>query len=177
MKLKDVYKINRNAILLHSGVLFDVFNPKKEDIKIEDIAHALSNICRYGGHSPKFYSVAQHSVLCSLKGVTPQEQMECLCHDFSEAYLVDLPSPIKKNMPIYVEIENNLLKLIYERYNLNFPLSDRVHKIDKQILKFEYKRFYDNFVDKKFSFWTPEEAKIKLLARFSKLKDNLKLIS
>ncbi|GIV43995.1 MAG: hypothetical protein KatS3mg035_1118 [Bacteroidia bacterium] len=55
MKLEEATRINPNAILIHSGILFDVFNPKIEDIDINDIAHALSNICRYGGHSPKFY--------------------------------------------------------------------------------------------------------------------------
>jgi len=169
MKLADAFKTNPNAILIHSGILFDVFNPREEDIKIIDIAHALSNLCRYGGHSPKFYSVAQHSVLCSLQAGTPQEQMECLMHDASEAYLIDLPRPIKRNIPQYVQIEDALLKVICEHFKLTFPLSERVHEVDNFILHFEYERFYD-VIDENFSYWTPEYAKASFLARYHELK-------
>lgn len=175
MKLTDVQNANPNAILIHSGILFDVFNPRKEDILIIDIAHALSNLCRYGGHSPKFYSVAQHSVLCSLQPGTLQEQMEFLMHDASEAYLVDMPRPIKRNMPNYVQIEESLLKVICEQYNLTYPLSARTHEIDNQLLKFEYEKFYE-IVDKNFAFWTPEEAKNKFLLRYNELKIQLDLV-
>ena len=78
------------------------------------MAHALSNMCRYGGHCPVFYSVAQHSVRCSEKceeeGGSLIEQLECLLHDTPEYVLVDLPKPIKKNIPQYNEIENKLQK-------------------------------------------------------------------
>ena len=169
MKLTDAYATNPNAILIHSGILFDVFNPKMEDIKVIDIAHALSNLCRYGGHTPKFYSVGQHSVLCSLQPGTPQEQMEFLMHDASEAYLIDLPKPIKRNMPDYVSIEENLLKLICEHYKLTYPLSERVHKIDVELLHFEYDNFYTN-PNPDFDFWTPIRAKAEFLARYHELK-------
>lgn len=171
MKLQEAYKINPNAILIHSGILFDVFNPKVEDIKIEDIAHSLSKICRYGGHCPKFYSVAQHSVLCSYMDGTPEEQMTFLMHDSSEAYLMDLPRPIKRNMPEYKRIEDNLLKVIFEHYKLPFPLSDKVHHVDDSILAYEYDNFYTN-PNSNFEFWTDTEfAKAKFLARFYELQD------
>jgi hypothetical protein len=169
MKLADAFKTNPNAILIHSGILFDVFNPKAEDVKVIDIAHALSNLCRYGGHCPKFYSVAQHSVLCSFQPGTPQEQMEFLMHDASEAYLIDLPRPIKRNMPNYVAIEEPLLKLIFERYKLNYPLSERVHEVDSLLLHFEYDNFYTNY-NPSFECWAPEDAKMKFLARFNELQ-------
>lgn len=170
MKLQEAYKINPNAIRINSGVLFDVFNPKAEDINIEDIAHALSKICRYGGHCPKFYSVAQHSVLCSYMEGTPKEQMEFLLHDASEAYLMDLPRPIKRNIPEYRTIEDNLLKLIFDRFNLSFPLSERVHEVDDSLLAYEYDNFYTN-PNPDFEFWTDTEyAKAKFLARFNELK-------
>lgn len=169
MKLTDAYKTNPNAILIHSGILFDVFNPKAEDIRIIDIAHALSNLCRYGGHCPKFYSVGQHSVLCSLQPGTPQEQMEALMHDASEAYLIDLPRPIKRSMPNYIAIEEPLLKLIFEHFKLTYPLTEKVHEIDTLLLHFEYDSFYTN-PNPNFEFWTPEEAKAKFLARYHELK-------
>jgi uncharacterized protein len=169
MKLADAFKTNPNAILIHSGILFDVFNPKAENVNVVDIAHALSNICRYGGHCPKFYSVAQHSVLCSLQPGTPQEQMEFLMHDSSEAYLMDLPRPIKRNMPSYVTIEESLLKVICEHYKLTYPLSERVHEVDNILLHFEYDNFYTN-PNSSFDFWVPERAKAEFLARFNELK-------
>lgn len=176
MKLADAFKINPNAILIHSGILFDVFNPKKEDVNIIDIAHALSHICRYGGHCPKYYSVAQHSVLCSLHSGTPKEQMEFLMHDSSEAYLMDLPRPIKRNMPNYVIIEESLLEVIFDKYNLSYPLSKRIHEVDNLLLHFEYDNFYTN-PNPNFEFWTPEEAKAKFLARYNELKTQIELIS
>lgn len=168
MKLKDAFNTNPNAILIHTGILFDVFNPKESDIDIEDISHALSNLCRYGGHCPKFYSVAQHCVLCSYQPGTPQERLEFLLHDASEAYLIDLPRPIKRNMPNYIEIEEKLLKVIFGHYKLNYPLSKKVHEVDDLILHYEYEKFYD-IIDENFEFWTPEESKQKFLARYYEL--------
>lgn len=172
MKLADAFKTNPNAILIHSGILFDVFNPKPEDINIIDIAHALSNLCRYGGHCPNFYSVAQHSVLCSLQPGSLQEQMEFLMHDASEAYLIDLPRPIKRNMSNYMEIEESLLKVICEHYKLTYPLSKRTHEIDNLILHFEYDNFYTN-PNLGFEFWSPGESKRRFIARYNELKSQL----
>lgn len=173
MKLLEAKKANPRAILVRSGVLFDVFAPKEEDIDINDIAHALSNLCRYGGHSPKFYSVAQHSVLCSLKGKNLQEQLELLMHDASEAYLIDLPKPIKMQIPQYIEIEDNLLAIIFKKFNLTFPLTDRVHKVDYELLEYEYERFHVN-QKLEFTYWSPEEAKAKFLARYYELTRQIK---
>lgn len=171
MKLQDAARANPNAILVHSKILFDVFNPISKNINIVDIAHALSNICRYGGHSPKFYSVAQHSVLCSLVPGSYQEQMEALMHDSSEAYLADMPRPIKRNLPEYIRIENNLLEVIFKHFGLTFPLTERVHKIDNDILEFEYISFFDDTDNNpNFDFWTPEKAKEKFLERYNELK-------
>ena len=168
MKLKEAAKINPNAIIVNSGILFDVFNPDVEDIKIEDIAHSLSNICRYGGHSPKFYSVAQHCVICSYEPGSFQEQLEFLMHDASEAYLTDMPRPIKKNMLNYIELEDNLLEIIFNKFKLNFPLSNKVHKVDDSVLKFEYSVFFEK-KNKHFDFWSPEHAKKMFLNRYYEL--------
>jgi len=153
MTLIEAKATNPNAILIHSGVLFDVFNPKKEDINIIDIAHGLSNICRYGGHSPKFYSVAQHS-------------------DSTETVVGDLPTPIKKNMPEYVKIEDNLMSIISEKFNLSFPLTENTHRVDRLILEFEYKNFFEE-PNEDFEFWKPEEAKSKFLNRFYELNNQI----
>ncbi len=68
-----------------SGKKFDYLNSTTDDVEIEDIANALSHICRFSGHLPEFYSVAQHSVLCS-QIVPPDFAFEALMHDAAEAY-------------------------------------------------------------------------------------------
>jgi 5'-deoxynucleotidase YfbR-like HD superfamily hydrolase len=77
-----------------SGKRFDYINSTADDVDIEDIANALSNICRFAGHVPEFYSVAQHSVLCS-QIVPPEFAFEALMHDAAEAYCQDIPQPLK----------------------------------------------------------------------------------
>ena len=80
--------------------------PQPVDVTIEDIAHALSMLCRFGGHVDEFYSVAQHSVLVSLVVARFQPDNHALhraalLHDASEAYLIDLPRPIKRDPTMY----------------------------------------------------------------------------
>lgn len=80
-----------------SGRQFFPLEPRVEDVCIEDIAHGLSNLCRYAGHCECFYSVAQHCLLVSR--VVPREHaLRGLLHDASEAYLIDVPRPIKHSI-------------------------------------------------------------------------------
>ena len=78
-----------------TGRAFYVLDPRPEDVDIEDIAHALSMQCRFAGHCREFYSVAQHSVTASWL-VPPEDALWGLLHDAAEAYVVDLPRPIKR---------------------------------------------------------------------------------
>lgn len=169
MTLKEAAKKNPRAILVRSGVLFDVFNPQDKDIKINDIIHALSNLCRYGGHCPEFYSVAQHSVLCSYYGRTPKECLELLMHDASEAYLVDLPRPIKKMLPDYIKAEDSLLDCIFKKFGLIFPLTKYVHKIDNEMLNYEWGYFKNNEKNLEFDYWTPRKSKSRFISRYNQL--------
>src|ERR1700693_5499467 len=68
--------------------------PNPADIRIEDIAHALSNQCRFGGHAREFYSVTEHCVRVS-QHCRPEDALWGLLHDASEAYLSDVPAPLK----------------------------------------------------------------------------------
>lgn len=126
----------------HSGTLIDVFAPRIEEFHIEDIAHSLSQLCRYGGHCEPFYSVAQHSIACSYL-VSPKNAMCALLHDATEAYLVDIPKPIKKQIHFYNELENELYQSIAKRFNLPTPIPEEVHKADNDMLTFEWFYFME----------------------------------
>ena len=116
----------------------NVFEPTMDMICIEDIAHALSYQCRFGGHLPKFYSVAQHSLNCSYLMDNKELKLAALLHDASEAYLLDIPRPIKQSLSNYKEIEDGLMKLIAEKFGFEYPLHSEVKKIDELMLQLEW---------------------------------------
>lgn len=90
--------------LTASGRQFFLADPRPEDVCIEDIAHALSNICRFGGHCRIFYSVAQHAVLVS-RLVAPKHAYLGLHHDDAEAYTGDMIRPLKKLLRDFRHVE------------------------------------------------------------------------
>lgn len=175
MKLEDVHKVCANGLLTNSKVVFNVLDPKAEDLRLEDIAHALSNLCRYGGHCPQFYSVAQHVVLCSYFDGTPLQQLKYLHHDDSEAFLVDMPRPIKKNLSQYIDIEDRLQAVIFPWLGLEYPFTEDVHHVDDTMLRIEYKAFFWDETDyleenkPEFEFWSPQESKVRYLNRHHEL--------
>jgi hypothetical protein len=124
-------------IELISGKFFYFLNPKEDDFVIEDIAHALSNTCRYTGHCSRFYSVAEHSVHVSnlLKG-TPYE-LAGLLHDAAEAYLPDVASPVKQYLPDYVALEDRLMETISRKWDFEYPLHPAVKHCDLVMLSTE----------------------------------------
>src|ERR1017187_3689810 len=102
-----------------SGLRFWPLDPNPEQILIADIAHALAHQCRFGGHASKFYSVAEHSVHVSR--ICPvQDTLWGLLHDASEAYLVDLPRPLKllPEFAAYREAERRLQRAVAVRFGL-----------------------------------------------------------
>ena len=108
-----------------SGRRVNPLDAAPEDIDPADIARALSNLCRFGGHSKAFYSVAQHSaIVCDLleeRGATPDELMAALLHDAAEAYLGDLPHPLKHRSELgaaFRVAEKRLEAVIAERFAL-----------------------------------------------------------
>ncbi len=121
-----------------SGIYVNVFDPKPEMFVIEDIAHSLSHQCRFGGHPVEFYSVAQHSVMCAMF-IGEENRLAALLHDASEAYLLDIPSPIKVRLPEYKAIEDNLMRVIAQKFGFAYPLNPEVKMVDKQMLEWEWK--------------------------------------
>jgi 5'-deoxynucleotidase YfbR-like HD superfamily hydrolase len=126
-----------------SGGEFWPLEPRRCDVDIEDIAHALSNQCRFSGHTRVHYSVAEHSVRVSrlLKewGASVETQLWGLLHDASEAYLVDLPSPLKLDprFAFYKVAERQVMTIICERFELPLRMPDAVVEADAVLLSTE----------------------------------------
>jgi len=114
----------------HSGLLVNIRNPKIEDILIDDIAWSLSMQCRYAGHVKAYYSVAEHCIIVSRR-LPEKLKLAGLLHDAAEAYVTDLPSPIKVLLPGYKEIENVFHAAVAEAFDVD--LSDpRVKAADRE---------------------------------------------
>lgn len=129
------------VIRTYSGRYIDVFDPNPDDILLEDIFHGLALESRWGNQCPHFYSVAQHSVLTAQivkNTIDPKLALEALLHDASEAYLHDMPKPIKNAMPDYRMIEDGLMGIIAKKFGFNWPLDPAVHAVDGDMLKLEW---------------------------------------
>lgn len=134
-------------ITTHSGQRVDIESPQAESIRIEDIAHATSFLCRGSGQANFFFSVARHCVYCAreakAQGFSREVVLACLLHDASEAYMTDVPKPIKDNLiPQYREYEDKLLDVIYEKF-IGRPLTEeelaKVALIDRLLLQYDLK--------------------------------------
>lgn len=116
-----------------TGRQFWPLDPRAEDVTIEDIAHALSHRCRYGGHTNRFYSVAQHSVLVSQQ-VPVEHALEGLLHDAAEAYLPDVARPVKDHLDGFRAVEAAVEASVAKAFDLTHPWPDAVKRVDTAIL-------------------------------------------
>jgi hypothetical protein len=108
-------------ILTFLGKSFDLSAPDADLIDPRDIAHALANICRFGGHTRNFYSVAQHS--CIVADLVPDEhKLAALLHDATEAYCGDMVRPLKLATPAYQDIEEGIWRAICVRFWIDSEL-------------------------------------------------------
>jgi hypothetical protein len=163
-------------IQTYTGRQFWPMDPRADEIYIEDVAHALSMACRYAGHCRRFYSVAEHCVLMA-RQVAPEHRLWALLHDASEAYLTDVPRPVKPFLPGYREAEDRLMGAICERFGLTPGMPAEVKRVDSAILNDEraqnmcHSRF-DWSIDPTplgvtLQFWEPAEAERQFLAAFA----------
>ena len=178
-----------DCITTFSKVKFTPLNPKKEDILVDDIAHALSLMSRANGHFPEFYSVAQHSIFCCEeaieRGYSNRVALACLLHDASEAYMADIIRPVKKHLSEYLEIEEKLQTFIYKNF-IGSDLSEEelnlVKFIDNALLYNEFVHYMDEELqlDKiellskpNFKFTDFKEVEDKFKELFNKLINNI----
>ena len=137
--------VPENHIYTYSGVSFSPLSPYEKDIRAEDIAHALSYMCRANGHFKSFYSVAQHCLACEeeamLRGLPREIRLACLLHDASEAFISDITRPVKRQLAEYKVIEKRLQDVIYRRFGLDpedKEIMSAVSEIDDAMLYHEF---------------------------------------
>ena len=174
---------SRAWILTFSGLRFWPLDPRPQDIRIEDIAHALSNQSRFGGHTRTFYSIAQHSVLVS-QLCRPEDALWGLLHDAGEAYLHDVVRPLKElaEFAAYRRAEQRLQGCIAERFGLQPEQPASVTEADDLMLAVEYRDLMAHPVDDQYiaspppdlalsitKTWSPVRAELNFLARFNQL--------
>lgn len=135
----------KSSISTVSGRFYDLLRPEAYEYDIKEIAHALSNICRYTGHTNGFYSVAEHSVLVSR--IVPKELALCgLLHDASEAFLGDVSSPLKALLPEYKKIEQSVESAIARHFGIPFPFPPEIKEADNRMYWKERQGIADNGV-------------------------------
>ncbi len=170
------------SIQTYNGRLVSLIHPREADIFIDDIAHALSMLCRFNGHISQFYSVAEHCVEVSYHCGSPVHALYGLLHDASEAYLGDVSTPLKNIIPDYDKLERRFMNLICKKYGvvLTKECKADIHKTDKIMLATEVEELVEN----KHKNWilsekpihlqhslglSPDKAKYYFLGRFNQL--------
>lgn len=155
-----------------SGRKVDVSNPDPKTIIIDDIAWALSRMPRFSGHSIPYipYSVAQHCIRVAkdLAPHGPKMQMHGLLHDAAEAYINDLPSPVKHIPEIHAvikQLEDRLMSAIYESLDLELPTEEE-ERIVKVADKTQQAVEAYNFMYSRGSDWNLPEVSFKTLQEF-----------
>lgn len=141
-------------ITTFTGKHFYPMNPDPMAICIEDIAHALSLICRGNGHVHEFWSVAEHCICCAKEAearrLSARVILACLLHDASECYMSDVPRPFKKELGFYQEQEENLLSIIYEKFlgsDLTEKEQEQVRDIDDVMLWYDLEKLLEEEQD------------------------------
>lgn len=170
------------SIITYTGRLFWPLQPRIEDINLLDICHALSNQCRFTGHTIQFYSVAEHS--CRVHDILPDQwKLAGLLHDASEAYLMDLAKPVKvlEDMKTFCEYEDEIMIKVFKKFGLEYPFSPAIKIADRVLLNTEYRDLMTKNKLKEHSFngwhplphrinpWSPEKAKYAMIDRLEKL--------
>jgi hypothetical protein len=163
-----------------SGRRFFPMDPRADEVFIEDIAHSLAMQTRYAGHCLQFYSVAEHSVLMArhLRWEGADVALWALLHDASEAYLVDVPRPVKPYLTGYKAAEAKVMAVVCERFSLAKEMPAAVHDADERIIADElanlvpmdwHARSAGKQLGVGLKYWSPAKAKEEFLATFDAL--------
>ncbi len=168
------------GIQTYSGAMFDFLDPDPDTILIEDIAHSLSLTNRFGGHTAKAYSVAQHCVLCAQMAPVGL-RFQALMHDAQEAYVGDVATPLKQLLPDYQALEARVEGVIRDKFGLPREFDPRVKEIDVRMLATEAKHLGFHWWDSlpaapyssdqlTFEVWEPEDSYGRFMGVFNVLR-------
>ncbi len=150
MEMECTYRQDKPPMSTWTGRLIYLPEMTPADACREDIAHALSFICRGGGHVRYFYSVAQHSINCALeaaaRGYSPQVQLAALLHDGGEAYLSDLIRPVKAIIRDYAPLEAHVDACVRAAFGLQLTIVEagQVRAVDDAMLHHEFLALRDD---------------------------------
>ncbi len=177
---------NGDWIQVRSGGRFYPLDPRPEEVFIEDVAFALSNVTRFSGHC-EFYSVAQHSVLVS-RHCDQADALFGLLHDSAEAYICDLSRPVKQSLRragivVFDTIEGAIMDAVCQRFGLPLIQPESVDRADVLLLATEardlmapltpgWRHTVENgypVLEERIVPWTPLKARQEFLARFAEL--------
>lgn len=182
--------MNKLWIQVRSGGRFYPLSPKAEEVHLEDIAHALSQLCRFTGHSQYLYSVGQHCVHVSelLEQRSPDDinlALAGLVHDGSEAYIADVSAPLKRSGEFgkYRAAEAEIQRVIHERFGITVTpeIEARVKWADLTMLHTEALSLMAPVApgwgleklppprEEPINPWIPAQAKARFLERFELL--------
>jgi hypothetical protein len=170
-----------------SGRWVNPFDPDPSQLDAGDIARALANQCRFGGHSRVFYSVAQHAVIVSevveRRGGDVEDVFAALMHDATEAYLGDMPHPLKHRSPLgaaFKDAEDHLERALRERFRIKTDVPE-IKRADRALLATERRAFSAEDwhwpelegiepLDLELSAWAPDEAAEAFARRYAELE-------
>jgi hypothetical protein len=155
---------------------------KENEYDIRDIAHALSMNCRWTGHVKRFYSVAEHCYYASMQAPDPHK-LGALLHDASEAYVHDMPSPLKwflaeKGFTAMKDLEDEIDETIFKRFGVPYPVDPAIKLVDQRLLATEHRDLMPENSERKamkepYVFpvmcYSPEMAEQLYLKRFQEL--------
>lgn len=147
-----------------SGKLINLFDPDPNMIDINDIAHGLSNTCRWNGHTGEFFSVAQHVVL-GVEVCKRERRPQWVLHDSEETYFGDVIKPLKNMFPEIEKASITMRKLIYKQLGVEYIYDEEIERVDAYMLDWDY----NTLIGKNFErghCWSPEVAKDKFLEAF-----------
>lgn len=182
----DSFGCLNNTIKVAAGHYVDLINPDPASIEIKSIAAALSKICRFGGHSPKFYSVAEHCIhateMALVDGLPHDAVKAVFLHDAAEAYVGDMVKPLKITMPGYGVAEQRIESAVELAFGVDFDAwHDLIKVYDRAMLKAEKTVMWPEDVEKwagfgevglrpvSFGFWSPADAQERFLRAAGRL--------
>lgn len=151
--------MNSTSISLLNGGYFNYAAPEESKYDITDIARGLSHTARFSGQTVRPYYVAQHCYLVS-KMVEPEHALAALLHDGAESFMADVPSPLKRMLPGYIELEHRAEADMCKRFGVQFPFHPSIKEADIRVFLAERRDMQPCVKEKCYEGYEPYEKNI-----------------